>query len=217
MGPRRARILVTRPAGQEAELVRRLGELGHAVVHCPLIAIEPLGDEPIDLQGYDWVVVTSPNGARELQRRARGRARHTAAIGDATADALGGAELVPAVSTQEGLLAELPRPAGRVLFVGALDARRLLVDELGADFVPLYRTVTLTPELPPDVDLVVLSSPSQARALGRLGTDAPVVTIGPETTRAAHEAGLEVAVEATSHDLHGLVAAVERVAGRLVF
>ena len=73
----------------------------------------------------------------------RGRPRRTAAIGAATAAALGGADLVPRVSTQESLLDELPRPAGRVLFAGAEGARRLLVDELGADFVALYRTVDL--------------------------------------------------------------------------
>ena len=64
-------------------------------------------------------IVTSVNGARELRRRMTGTPAHVAAIGRATAEAFGGADLVPAVSTQEGLLAELPRPAGRVLFAGS--------------------------------------------------------------------------------------------------
>jgi uroporphyrinogen III methyltransferase/synthase len=204
-----ARILVTRPAGQEADLVSRLRARGHQVDHCPLVAIEPLGEEPIDVEQFDWVVVTSPNGARELLRRARGRLPRTAAVGRATADALGGADLVPRISTQEGLLAELPQPAGRVLFAGAEGARRLLVEELEAEFVPLYRTIELSPELSTEVDLVVLSSASQARVLGRLTTSLPAVSIGPETTRAAREAGVEVVAEAATHDLEGLVAAVE--------
>ena len=58
------KVAVTRPAGQEQDLVGRLEALGHEVVRCPLIAIEPLGDEPIDVSQYDWVVVTSANGAR---------------------------------------------------------------------------------------------------------------------------------------------------------
>jgi uroporphyrinogen-III synthase len=66
------RVVVTRPEGQEEELVRGLVALRHEVVHCPLIAIEPLGDEPVDVEGYDWVVLTSVNGARELRRRQRG-------------------------------------------------------------------------------------------------------------------------------------------------
>jgi len=60
---------VTRPEGQSRELAVRLEELGHEVVLCPLVRIEPLGDEPVDVTGYDWVIVTSANGADELARR----------------------------------------------------------------------------------------------------------------------------------------------------
>jgi hypothetical protein len=37
------------------------------------------------------------------------------------------------------------------------------------------------------------------------------VTIGPETSRVAHAAGLEIAAAAATHDLDGLVAAVRDV------
>jgi uroporphyrinogen-III synthase len=206
------RIVVTRPREQAAPLVERLQALGHEVEVCPLIAIEPTGPEEIDVSGYDWVVVTSANGARELAERMRGRPERTAAIGVATAAALPfEPELVPKVSTQEGLLAELPRPAGRVLFAGAEGARRLLVDELGADFVPLYRTEELRPDGFPDADLVVLASASAARAYAVLGRAVPVVSIGPETTAEAERAGLRVAAEARTHDLDGLVDAVGNV------
>ena len=211
------RVVVTRPREQAAELAARLEELGHDVVLCPLIAIEPLGDEPVDVEGYDWVVVTSANGARELLRRRRGELPRVAAIGRGTAAALaaGGVEpaLVASVSTQEGLLAELPRPAGRVLFAGAEAARRLLVDELEADFLALYRTRAVVPERRPDGDLVVLASASAARALGALGLGLPAVSIGPETTAAARSAGVDVVAEARSHDVDGLVAAVAQAAG----
>lgn len=202
------RILLTRPEGRNDELAGALRAAGHEAECVPLIAVEPLGDEPIDLDGYDWVLVTSATGAHELRRRGRGRPRALAAIGRATADALGGADLVPRVSTQEGLLAELPRPAGRVLFAGAEAARRLLVEELDADFVPLYRTRELAPELP-DADLVVLASPSAARAYATLGGRGPAVSIGPETTSAARSLELEVAAEAATQDARGLLAAVE--------
>jgi uroporphyrinogen-III synthase len=206
------RIIVTRPREQAAALVERLEELGHEVEVCPLIAIEPTGPEEIDVSGYDWVVVTSANGARELAERMRGRPERTAAIGSATAAALPfEPDIVPRVSTQEGLLAELPRPAGRVLFVGAEGARRLLVDELDADFVSLYRTEELRPDGFPNADLVVLASASAARAYAALGRSIPVVTIGPETTAAAERASLRVAAEARTHDLDGLVHAVGNV------
>ena len=207
------RILITRPTGQGDELARRLEALGHEPVLCPLVAIEPLGDEPVHAEGYDWLVVTSVNAARELRRRLRGRAQRVAAIGAATATALGGADLIPAVSTQEGLLAELPRPAGRVLFAGAEGARRLLVEELKADFVALYRTVELEPAQLPAADLVVLASPSAARAFARFGLPRPAVSIGPETSAAARAAGVRVVAEADTHDLDGLVAAIARGAG----
>lgn len=202
------KIVVTRPKGQEEELVRGLVALRHEVVHCPLLEVEPLGADPIDVSGYDWVIVTSVNGARELRRRLTGAPARVAAIGRATADALGGADLVPSVSTQEGLLAELPRPAGRVLFAGAEGARRLLIDELGADFIALYRTRELTPAAAPEGDLVVLASASAARAFGRLAADIPAVSIGPLTTLAAREAGVEVVREAETHDVPGLLAAI---------
>jgi uroporphyrinogen-III synthase len=204
------RIALTRPEGRNEALASRLRQLGHDVVVCPLIAIEPLGDDPIDLDGYDWLVVTSVNAARELKRRGRGRPARVAAIGRATAEALGGADLVPDVSTQEGLVAALPRPAGRVLFAAAEAARRLIVEELDADFVPLYRTRELRPAGLPAADLTVLASPSAARAFARLGGAGPVVSIGPDTTAAAREHGLDVAEEAPTHDLEGLVAAVRR-------
>ncbi len=218
MGPasKRLRVIVTRAAGQIEPLARRIEELGHEVVRCPLIELEPAGPDSVELDGYDWVVVTSAYGARELIRRARGSWPRVAAIGPGTAAALheGGIEpaLVPKVSTQEGLVAELPRLAGRVLFAGAERARRLLVDALGADFVAIYRTRELRPDPPPAGDVVVLASSSAASACAALGLDLPAVSIGPETTRTAAAAGIRVVVEADPHDLDGLVAAVARAA-----
>lgn len=206
---RRLTVLLTRPEGRNEKLARELGAFPLDVEIEPLLAIEPLGDEPIDVTGYDWVVITSSTGARELRRRMRGRPRRVAAIGGTTADAFGGlVDLIPRLSTQEGLLAELPRPPGRVLFAGAADARRLLVDELGADFVALYRTRLLRPARALQADLVVLASPSAARAAAHLGLQAAAVTIGPETTRAAEQLGLRVVCEATDPSLRGLAEAV---------
>jgi uroporphyrinogen-III synthase len=99
-----------------------------------------------------------------------------------------------------------------VLVAAAEGARRLLVDELGADFVALYRTVRLRPERAPVGDVVVLASASAARAFAALGATIPAVSIGPQTTQAARAAGVEVAAEARTHDLDGLVEAIARVA-----
>ncbi|HEX6725274.1 MAG TPA: uroporphyrinogen-III synthase [Gaiella sp.] len=205
-----ARVVVTRPSGREGELLEALRADGHHVIHVPLVAVEPVGDAPVDVGDYDWVVLTSATGARELRRRMRGVPRRVAAIGPATANAFGGADIVALRSTQEGLLAAMPDAPGRVLFAGAQDARELLPAALDADVVVLYRTVPRTPEAWPACDLVVLASGSAARAYAALGQAAPVVSIGPETTRAAGEAGLVVLAEAATTDAAGLVEAVQR-------
>jgi uroporphyrinogen-III synthase len=207
------KAIVTRPRAQAKPLVEALERAGIEVVACPLIEIERTSDEPVDGAGYDWLVVTSPNGADEIARRGR-NLPPIAAVGPGTAETLRahGIEpaFVPVESSQDGLLREFPRPAGRVLFAAAEGARRRPIEELQADFFPLYRTRLLQPEPPPG-DVVVLASGSAARAYAAIGGRAPAVTIGPETTGVARSVGLEVVGEAATHDLGGLVAAVRDV------
>jgi uroporphyrinogen III methyltransferase / synthase len=207
-----ARVALTRADGSDGDLAERLRAAGHDVVHCPLIAVEPLGDGPVDAGGYDWLVVTSRNGADELARRLASRPRRIAAVGPATAEALRShglpVDFVPGEASQDGLVRELPRPAGRVLLAAAEGARRLLVDEFGADFLPLYRTRELEPTEFPAADVVVLASGSAARAFARTGSAAKVVAIGPQTAAEAKAAGLDVAAEAARPDDDALVDAV---------
>jgi len=207
------KAIVTRPRAQAKPLVEALERAGVEVVECPLIEIERTSDDVIDGDGYDWLIVTSPNGAEEIARRGRNLPR-IAAVGPGTAETLRAHGLepafVPADASQDGLLREFPRPAGRVLFAAAEGARRRPIEELRADFVPLYRTRLLQPE-PPEGDVVVLASGSAARAYAGIGGRVPAVTIGPETSRVARSVGIEVAREAATHDLDGLVAAVRDV------
>ena len=204
------RVIVTRPRAQARPLVDALEAIGATVVECPLIEIERTSEEPVDGAGYDWLIVTSANGADEIARRGVNLPA-IAAVGPGTAEALRahGIEpaFVPRESSQDGLLREFPRPPGRVLFAAAEGARRRPIEELDADFVPLYRTRLLTPD-PPEGDVVLLASGSAARAYAGVGGAAPAVSIGPETTRVARSVGLTVAAEAATHDLAGLVAAV---------
>jgi uroporphyrinogen-III synthase len=189
------RVVVTRD-----DVAARVEALGHEAVLCELIRIEPLGDEAIDASGYDWLVVTSANGAHELGRRGV-TANRIAAIGPATAAALREhglhADLVPATHTQEGLREEL---SGRLLLAAAEGARR---DVLDADFIALYRTVELPQE--PDGDVALRMSGSAARALR---TRIPIVAIGPQTAAEARAAGLEVVAVAREHTVDGLVEAL---------
>jgi uroporphyrinogen III methyltransferase / synthase len=194
------RVLVTRE-----ELVSRVESLGHDAVFCELIRVEPLGDDPVDARAYDWLVVTSRNGAHELARRGL-VANRIAAIGPATAEALEShglrVDLVAATHTQEGLHDELPE--GTLLLAAAEGARQ---DVLAADFLPLYRTIELRPEIP-RADVALLMSGSAARSLAAGGARLPVVAIGPQTAAAARAAGLDVVRVAAAHDLDGLVEAL---------
>src|SRR3954463_14711185 len=102
---------LTRADGSDGDVAERLEAAGHDVVHCPLIAIEPLGDGPIDAAGYEWLVGTSRNGADELARRLTGRAANFAAVGPATAEALRShglaVDFTPREASQDGLVREL--------------------------------------------------------------------------------------------------------------
>lgn len=210
------KVVLTGTERLSSRLAADLAALGLEVETCPLVAVEPLTGPPFRADGYDWLLLTSRSGVDALFPRLQGPLPRVGVVGRGTAAALRehGVEpdLVAAVSTQEGLAAELPRPAGRVLFAGAEDARDVLVRELGADFVPLYRTVELRPERFPDADLAVLASASAARSLAALAAGVPCVSIGPVTTAAARARGLDVVAEASSHDREGLVEAVKLAA-----
>jgi uroporphyrinogen-III synthase len=202
------RVIVTRPESQAGPLLKALRAAGFEPVPCPVIGTESIDDGPIDVNGYDWVIVTSANGAVELAARRQGTLTRVAAVGETTAATLSAngirVDFVPTLSSQEGLLAELPRPVGKALFVGAEGARRLLADELPADFRGVYRTIELAPA-PPEGDLVLLASPSAAHAWAKLGSEVPAITIGPQTTAAALAAALVVVAEAKTRDVAGLV------------
>ncbi len=210
------RVILTGTEGLTAPLADVLAAEGFEVEACPLVTVELLAGPPLGLAGYDWLLLTSRSGVEALFARLEGPLPQVAVVGRGTAEALRARgvepDLVARISTQEGLAAELPRPAGRVLFAGAADARDVLVRELGADFVPLYRTVELRPERFPDGDLVVLASASAARSLATLGLDPAVVSIGPVTSAEARSLGLRVVAEASTHDREGIVEAVKLAA-----
>jgi uroporphyrinogen III methyltransferase/synthase len=110
-----------------------------------------------------------------------------------------------------------------VLVARAAEARDVLPEALrerGArvDVVALYETVAEQPdpaalEAAEGADYITFTSSSTVRNLvsaldGRLPADARIVSIGPVTSQAAREAGLEVDVEAQRHDVDGLLEAL---------
>jgi uroporphyrinogen III methyltransferase / synthase len=170
----------------------------------------------------------------ERGRDARALAGATvAAIGPGTAAELARrgirADVVPERSVAEALveaLASVPLEGRRVLVARAAEARDVLPDALrgrGAvvDVVALYDTVAEPLGEGGRAALrratyVTFTSSSTVRFLceaagdGFLAAGARVVSIGPVTSAAARERGLEVHVEAERHDVDGLVDALIR-------
>lgn len=228
-------VVVTRARAQASSLLARLHELGADTVEIPAIRI----DEPADggaalraavdgLSGYDWVVVTSPNGARRLLAECRDArvfgGANVAAIGPGTAESLAAgnvaADLVPERFVAEGLLEVFPDGPGRVLIPRAAEARDVLPQGLEAkgwevDVVEAYRTVQGRPRdedlaAAASADIVTFTSSSTVRNfLAVCDTVPPVVAcIGPITAATAREHGLTVDVEADVHTIEGLLDAL---------
>ncbi len=229
--------MVTRPEGQVSALADALREAGAEPVVLPVIeVVDPEAGGPAlaaaldDVAAYDWLVVTSANGAERVLaglRDARSLGGvSVAAIGPGTAAALAEgnvvADLVPERFVAEGLLEAFPEGDGRVLLARAAVARDVLPEGLTAkgwtvDVVDAYRTLPTTPD-PAVLDdvagadaITFTSSSTVTRFLEIAGADRlpPVVAcIGPITAATARDAGLTVDVEASEHTIPGLVAAL---------
>jgi uroporphyrinogen-III synthase len=236
------RVAVTRAGDQVGRLRALLLAEGAEVIEVPTIAVVDPADGGESLRAamrdlWDWVVVTSPNGAERAVAAAGGRAAahalRWAVVGPGTADALAAhgirPALVPDRFVAEGLLEVFPPPPAeggdRVLVAQAEAARPVLVEGLRAagwevTAVVAYRTVPVVP--PPEkmaaaasADAMLFTSGSTVDAFVKAaGTDAVarcVVVIGPVTAQAAERHGLEVATVAFPHSLEGLVAATVEV------
>jgi len=193
------RIVLTRPAGQNAALADRIRTLGGEPLELPVLAIRDIDDiRPLEratarLEAYDLAVFVSPNAVGRamrfiLARRAWPAHLRAATVGQASAAALrahGVAEVIaPAVRfDSEHLLALLPEDlhAKRVVVFRGQDGRALLGDTLerrGAqvDYVPCYRRERPTaaaPGLAGGVDAFIVTSSEGLRNLWTmLGNDA---------------------------------------------
>lgn len=224
-------VALTRP--DVGSLGPALEAEGALVVRVPLIEIAPPADggaaldtELGRLDEFDWLAVTSANGARAVGRAAAEHPRvKLAAVGLRTAAALAAlagreVDLVPADQRAAGLVAAFPPAPGRVLVAQADRAGGELVDgllELGADVtaVEAYRTLPRTPSaeelaILDTADAIVLASPSAADSLVaalRVPPTVRIVALGPTTATAATRLGLDPVVSASPAD-SDVVAAV---------
>jgi uroporphyrinogen III methyltransferase/synthase len=223
-------VIVTRPLGEADPLVGELRRQGYRVHAVPTVVTEAATVAATDLDGYDWIVVTSATGVAALPAIPAGV--RWAAVGPATADALRRRgvepEIVPEIAIGTAIAAELPDPAGqRVLLARADAATPDLPDALrrrGAEVVELavYRTVEAPPAsrallsaalADPDLRAVVFTSGSAVRGFVGLGggSDLAALTIGPRTTEAASRAGFEILAEAADASVAALTRSVAKV------
>jgi uroporphyrinogen-III synthase len=233
-------VVITRSISQNESLRRLLEARGARVVEVPLIAITEPEDEGRErdevlqrLDEFDWIVVTSPNGADcvapfIVASHAAGDAERfpsLAAVGEATARSLGVAVTLTAHPARAEVLAEqFPNGTGSVLVVHgnladdslstALSAKGWIVTQVVAN-----RTVRLRPTremmMPAmTADVMILASGSAANAwFDAFGTTTPpfVVVMGPSTAKVTAALGIDVSAVAPEQTLESMIQTAERV------
>ncbi len=188
-------IVVTRAAGEGAQrFAAALRAMGAEVIEFPVIEIAPPDDfAPLDsaiaqLDSFDWLIFTSPNGVEAFVARLKTLGRESgtafrarlAAIGPATASRLEGyglkVDAIPGEYRAEAIIdaiGEAQIRGARFLIPRAKVAReelpRMLAEKGAAEVlvVPAYRTVLRPGPLPDALrlqidaaDLLTFTSPS---------------------------------------------------------
>ena len=247
----RPRVLVTRATGQSDQLIASLEAAGLEAVPVPTIDVELApGGGPLDqairrIGAYDWVVVTSTNGALSVLSAAERvfvpfEATRWAAIGSATREVLEreGVDVTfqPALSTAAGLASELPVvPGDRVLLVRgnladdrapAILGRRgaVVQDVLGYTTVeaPASSVGLLAEAFAGPLEIVLFTSGSTVRGLvGLADLEAidvrrlPAACIGRETATEAARLGFNVVAVARAPDAQSLADTAARAVADL--
>jgi uroporphyrinogen III methyltransferase / synthase len=192
----------------------------------------------LELSSYDLICLTSPNGVELLFEQLAGAGldaraftgAKVAAIGPGTARALARhgirADVVPERSVAESLVEALELvPVSRALVVRPREARDVLPEALRArgahvDVLALYETLAeplgeRALAEARSADYITFTSSSTVsfflQAAGgeaALSASTRVVSIGPVTSATLVAAGLTADVEASRHDIDGVIAAI---------
>lgn len=229
------RVVTTRQ--RRGELDRMLARAGADVVHVPLIETTGPADGGVALaaaldrvDAFDWVVVTSPEGAARVAPALAGGGARIATVGRRTAEVIADLsgrrpDVVPDRQTAVDLVAAMPAPgrSNRLLLAQADladPAHAAAFAALGYEVttVVAYRTVLRSPSHAErraalTSDAVTFASGSAARswhdAIGR-ATPPIAVAIGPSTAAVADELGIKITHTAADHSIAGLVDEVVR-------
>jgi len=212
------RIVITRAQQQSAALVELLTCAGAVPIVLPLVQIVApsdggagLGAALGELQTFEWLVVTSANGALRVRDALANCSPRplVAAVGEATNIALGGiADFVPTQASGESLALEFGHGVGRVLVAQAEQTDGVVGAALRRSGwqvteVAAYKTLALRPEaqllaLASSADAIIFASGSAAKSWAATGAASPdvVVAIGEKTAAVARSVGVSVTVVA---------------------
>ncbi len=239
-------VVITRSREGNEELARKLREAGVDPIPVDTISLAPPVDwREVDrflrrLGTFEWVVFTSPRGAKYFATRMRalslpvpvgGRPRF-AAVGERTAKALSGIgvtpDFVPSSYTTSALGEELPAEPGTGVLLLRADiaepglAKKLAERGFRVEEAAIYRTLEGRGPNPriKDAGLIVFASASAVRGLCALVPEDELrrlkrlraVCIGPVTESAARERGFVNVMKPETYTLDAVVREVARLA-----
>jgi len=236
-------FVMTRSLEQSDPLLSGLVNMGAKVISLPLITItdpidggKGLEEKVKNFYAYEWVIVTSPNGAMRLLNKAKVFGKNqwprVAVIGGVTAEVFKQSgitvDLIPEKTFSEGLLEAFPNPEkedDKVLLVQAESVRSLLYEGLikagwSVDKTVAYRNIAtevgtkLLCEAK-NADAIIFTASSAVNRYHELaGSPKPpdAVCIGPITGESARILGWKV-FEAKEQSAKDLIEAVKQWSG----
>lgn len=238
-------VVITRSKEGNEELAGKLKAAGLDPIPVDTISLAPPADwGEVDgflhrLDAFEWVVFTSPSGAKYFAARTkalslpmpvRGRPRF-AAVGERTARALSGIgvrpDFVPSSYTTNALGDELPAMPGASVLLLRADiaepglAKKLVARGFRVEEAAIYRTLGgggLSPRVK-DASLIVFASASAVRGFCaqvpeeelRRAKGLRAVCIGPVTESAARESGFVNTIKPETYTLDAVVQKVARL------
>tara|TARA_X000000368_G_scaffold19393_1_gene15306 strand:+ start:171 stop:923 length:753 start_codon:yes stop_codon:yes gene_type:complete len=237
-------VVVTRAANQGKVLIEEVTNLGFNVISRPTIEIALPDDQGASLtnavqslSNYEWVIITSSNGATEFLKAVNKIGTQEfpkiAVIGSSTERAFNNlgirVSLRPKKQVAEGLLEIFPRPEGNnnVLLPIAKKSREILprtLKERGWNVhrVDAYKTIRPEHFLPFDnneqcADFVIFTSPSTVinfiEMYGKENVPKRIISIGPVTSEEIKKRNLTVYRESNPHDSTGIIQCLRDLLG----
>lgn len=231
------RILVTGSRNMADSLEKEFEQYGGETIAISLVETIPDYSDCDDifnnLEKYSWFIFTSANGVNIFFDRLRNlrvdirklaNARF-AVVGTSTKKALGKyglyADFIPSKFTSKILAEELSKELtdkDKILIVRGKQGKNFIEDKFSDmsvefDKICIYETIQderradEVKRICPDVDYIVVTSGSGARALRDMAgcEHDNIVAIGPVTKRDCEEAGLRVKLVAEEFDARGIV------------